>query len=186
MKKLLLAMTMLLAVGAGCMASQGGKNAVVDGKWSLAFDLPEGWVMVVPYQAPTSDVVVPSENVERLDNEVYLQSTAKAILSGGIGAEPEVPTDSYETLVGNSLMRVSRLDPRRLIPSEAEDLGDGFYKLKLCEDGEDCQIYSHYNYEYYLKTDAANYKFILVGDDVEQMIDVVMSAKVVNTAVPAE
>jgi hypothetical protein len=69
MKKLLLALGMLLVVGGGCLSLGKGKEVV--GDWHLAFDLPTGWVMVTPYQEPDSETVVPSQSVDRELNEVF-------------------------------------------------------------------------------------------------------------------
>lgn len=182
MKKLLLAFGLLVVVGAGCVSlGKLGGQKVVDGKWLLAFDLPTPWVMVVPYQSPSNKAVVPSDAVERKDNEIFLQSTAKAILLGGISPDAAVPADSYVGLDGNLLIKVSQLDPRRVIPSEAEDMGDGFSKVKLCDDGGDCQIGGRHNYDYYLKTEATNYKFSVYGDDINQAEQIITSAQVVTT-----
>lgn len=181
MKKLLLALGLLLAVGAGCVSlGKVGGTKTVEGDWYLAFDLPSGWVMTVPYQTPNTEPVTPSQTVDRGDNEVYLQSTGKALLIGGVAPEASVPADSYVTLDNNMQIRVSRLDPHRAIPSEAEDLGHDFSRVKLCEEGEDCQIGGRSNYDYYFHTDSANYKFIVYGDDVNQAENVIMSAQEVT------
>lgn len=184
MKKLLLALGLLIVVGAGCVSlGKLGGQKVVEGKWLLAFDLPSSWMMAVPYQSPSNKAVTPSDAVQHNDNEVYLQSTTKAILLGGIAPDTSVSADSYTDLSGNLLIKVSQLDPRRVIPSEAEDMGHGFFKVKLCEDGEDCQIGGRYNYDYYLKTDTTNYKFIVYGDDINQAEQIITSAEVVTAAV---
>ncbi|MEK7183029.1 MAG: hypothetical protein AAB776_00155 [Patescibacteria group bacterium] len=181
MKKVILALGLLLAVGGGCVSlGKLGGDKVVEGDWSLAFDLPSGWFMTAPYQSPNTEAVVPTQSVEKLDNEIYLQTTDKAILTGGVGAEASVPADSYVTLEGNSQIRVSRLDPRRVVPSEAEDMGNGFSKVKLCDDGGECEIYGHHNYDYYLETEDAIYKFIVYGQDINQIEDIIKSAEVVT------
>lgn len=181
MKKVILGLGLLLAVGGGCAAGGLGGDKKVEGDWFLAFDLPSGWVMTDPYQEPNTDDVTPSQDVNREDNEIFLQTTDKAIVTGGVKPDSSVPEDSYVVRGdGYSQIRASRLDPARLIPSEAEDLGDGFFRVKLCEAGEDCQIYGHHNYDYYLDAGDAKYKFILIGGDVEEMIDIVTSAKVVT------
>ncbi len=181
MKKLFALLGVLLLVGGGCLSlGKLGNDKVVAGDWHLAFDLPSGWVMVVPYQTPNTEPVVPSQAVDRDNNEVYLQTTDKAIVIGGIAPEAEVPAETYVTLSGQTQIRVSQLDPRRVVPSEAEDLGDGFFKLKMCEAGEDCQLGGRSNYDYYFKTDSANYKFIVYGDDTKLAEDIISSAEVVT------
>ncbi|HRH32118.1 MAG TPA: hypothetical protein PLK06_02210 [bacterium] len=183
MKKLVLVLGLLVAVGAGCVSlGKLGGQKVVEGKWLLAFDLPSSWMMTVPYQSPSTKAVVPSDEVERNDNEIYLQSTTKAIVLGGVAPDASVSADSYTNLSGNLLIKVSQLDPRRVIPSEAEDMGDGFSKVKLCEDGGECEIGGRYNYDYYLKTDTTNYKFVVYGDDINQAEQIITSAEVVTAA----
>lgn len=183
MKKVLLALSLLLVVGGGCVSLgkiTGQKQ--VEGKWSLAFDLPADWIMAVPYQSPNTEAVTLSQEVDREDNEIYLQSTNTVIVLGGIKPNDDVPAESYTTLDGQTLIKVSRLDPRRVVPSEAEDLGHDFFKVKLCETGEDCQLGGRLNYDYYLKTTDTNYKFVVYGTDLKQAENIILSAQV--TAVP--
>lgn len=181
MKKVILALGLLLAVGAGCVSvGKLGGNKTVEGDWYLAFYLPSGWVMTSTYRQPTSEAVVPSREVDRDDQEVFLQTSDKAILIGGVGPEAGVPSESYTTLEGNSRIEVSRLDTHRRIPSEAEDLGNGFFKAKECETGGECQMYGRYNYDYYLQTDDANYEFVVYGQDIDKIEDIIKSAEVVT------
>jgi hypothetical protein len=182
MKKVILALGLLLAVGGGCVSvGKLGADKTVEGDWYLAFDLPSGWVMTAPYQAPNTEAVAVSQDVDRDSNEIYLQTTDKAIVGGGIAPDAEVPTDSYVSLLpDNTQIRVSRLDPGRHIPDGAEDLGNSFYKVELCEDGEDCQIGGRHNYDYYLETEDAKYKFIVYGVDTDKAEDIITSAEVVT------
>lgn len=167
MKKLLLTLGLLIAVGGGCVGALGDKfggDKTVEGDWHLAFDLPDGWVMAVPYDEPDSEAIVPDQAIARDLNEVYLQSTDKAVIADGSTPDAAVSTDTYVTS-GYTQIRVTQMDTRRVIPSEAEDLGDGFLKL----DGD-----------FYLKTESANYKFDIRGDDTDQAEDIILSAEVVN------
>lgn len=188
MKKLLFVMGILLFVGGGCVSAKtlGGVQRTVEGDWYLAFDLPNGWVMTDVYDAPRDEAVTPNQTVTREQEEIYLQTTTKAILLGGIGAEDTVAADTYVALQDQTLIKVSRLDSHRVVPSEAEDLGDGFFRVKECEDGEDCQIYGRYNYDYYLKTDGANYEFEIYGSDTKQAENIILSAEVVTDTVVQE
>lgn len=187
MKKLFFALSLLLVVGGGCLSlGRLGGPKIVEGDWYLAFDLPSGWVMTVPYQEPNTAKVVPSQSVDRSENEIFLQTTVIAIVNGGIKPGADVPIESYVPLTGQTQIKVSRLDPHRVVPEEAEDIGDGFFKVKLCEDGGDCQIYGRYNYDLYLKTDTANYKFIIYGDDVSTAENIIKSAEVVTIPEVAE
>ena len=186
MKMLLAGMTaVLMLMGAGCtdnLPLVGGEDTV-EGKWRIAFELPEGWAMLKDYDLPRNEAVTPSEEVTRDLTDVYIQNTTKAVVTGGIQPEAEVPADTYVT-DGFVQIHAFRLDERRVIPSESEDLGDGWYRLKLCEAGEDCTIYGQYHYDYYLvSSSGAKYKFNIVtrGVDPQQAIDVIMTAQEVTT-----
>ncbi|MBU1126145.1 MAG: hypothetical protein ABH826_02470 [Patescibacteria group bacterium] len=183
MKKILLFAVSLALVGAGCL---GGGNKTVEGDWVLAFDLPKEWVMVAPYSLDSP--IDLEKQIERTDSEVWLQSTPKliyqssgfkpndeTIAEAGLDWDEDVVTQEYSQIV------VTYLDSRRLIPEGAEDLGNGFYKFKLCEDDEDCRIGGAYNYEYYLVTQDAKFKFQVSGE-VNKVEDIIFSAE--ETTVP--
>jgi hypothetical protein len=137
MKKFLLLIPALLLLGAGCSFVA---NAPVEGKWQLAFDLPAGWIMAVPYE---EDGTV-SQEVRRDDSEVWLQDT--------------------ETLAPTNKIEATKLDSHRALPTEREDLKNGFFRVKMCEEGGACTAGGHGNYDYYLATDEGNYKFEYFGD----------------------
>jgi len=185
MKKLLAGVaTALVLVGGGCADNIpliGGVDTV-EGKWRLAFDLPQDWVMVEDYDSPRSEIVTPSLEVTRDLSDVIVQSTSKAIVSGGVSPDSEVAEDSF---IGSDFtqIHVYYLDERRIIPSEAEDLDGGWYRLKLCEAGEDCTIYGQYNYDYYLvAASGSKYKFSIItnNQDPQAAVAVIMSAKEVT------
>ncbi len=182
MKKIFLALGLLLVVGGGCVSvGKLGGEKTVEGDWHVAFDLPSDWVMVVPYGRPDTEVVVPSQAIDRSLSEVYIQTTEKAVVIGGIAPEDEVSTDSY-VLLGqdHSLIHVRRLDSSRLLPEGAEDLGNRFFKIKQCEEGEDCQIDGRHDYDYYLETDEAKYMFTSFGERIDDMEKIILSATVVT------
>lgn len=175
MKKILLFAATIALVGAGCL---GGGNKPVEGDWVLTFDLPKDWVMVGPYNLD-SPIDLEGE-IERTDAEVWLQSTDTFVYpSSGAGlSDDQLAEYGIDEILYTdfSLVKVTHLDSRRLIPEEAEDLGDGFYRVKLCEDGEECQIGGAHNYDYYYETENGKYKFDITGytDKVE---DVIFSAQ---------
>lgn len=118
----------LVLAGAGCAASNifsslSGSD-VVEGKWRLAFDLPPGWVMVKEYDSPRKEAVTPSQDVTHDLATILLQSTEKAIVDHGTPGAT-VSTDTYVTS-NYTEIRVDKLDTRRVIPSDATDLGKGF------------------------------------------------------------
>lgn len=177
-------MAVLVLMGAGCANSLPlvGGSDTVEGKWRLAFNLPEGWAMLKDYDEPINKEIVPSEDVTRDLSDIIVQSTSKAIVGGGIKPDSDIGTDTYVSS-GFAKIHVFRLDERRIVPSEANDLGEGWYSVKLCEEGEDCTIYGQYNYDYYLVTESgAKYKFNITTNDfdVQSAIDVIMSAKEVT------
>ena len=189
MKKLVVLFAVLLALGAGCV--QLGKlvpgQKEVAGDWYLAFTLPAGWVMVDDYNDPVRNEVALDFDIAQSDSEIVLQNVDKPIVfSSGAAPDESVSADSYVINEGTRIT-VTRLDPRRLVPSEAEDWGKGFFKLKLCEEGEDCQIGGAHNYEYYLVTENAKYKFEVntrAADRsmaIDEAEDVIRSAKEVTT-----
>ncbi len=172
---------LLLAISVAYVVIKPGGEKIVTGDWYLTFDLPTDWVTLAPYQRPNTEATVTSAEISLALNEVYLQTTDKAIVIGGIVPEAAVSIDSYVLLMpDHSQIRVSRLDPSRIIPGEAEDLGNGFFKVKLCEDNADCQIYGRHNYDYYLETDEAKYLFVSFGQDTDEMEDIILSAKIVT------
>lgn len=166
MKKVFLFALSLVLVGAGC-TSLGG-NKVVEGDWSIAFDLPNDWVMVQPYQPSDTPINLDGE-ITPTDAEVYLQSTDLHILPEGSGQIEEDRVELFGEIVESDFTRISvlKLDPRRVIPSESEDLGDGFFK-----DGE----------IYYFETEDAKYKFTILseGQSTDEAVEVIVSAQVVG------
>lgn len=173
MKRLFLGLIGLVLIGAGCIPVA---NKPVDGKWRLAFDLPSGWVMVVPYEVPgKGETLKPlSDGVRRDDSEIYLQSTDKAICwsSGGPCAEGSVLNEGQQ-------IRVTVLDARRKLDlKELTDLGHGFY-LKpgstAPADGPELLARDIY----YFVSDTNTYEFRYTGD-ASIVKKVILSAKVVT------
>jgi hypothetical protein len=169
MKKVFSIALALVLVGAGC-TSLGG-NKVVTGDWTLAFDLPNDWVMVQPYQ-PSDTPINLEGDINPRDSEVILQSTANHILPAGSGEIEEDRLGLFGEVVTSDYLQISvlKLDPRRIIPSESEDLGDGFFK-----DGE----------VYYFDTGEEKYKFTIKADGLDESaaVDVIMTAQVVEETI---
>ncbi|MBT3230719.1 hypothetical protein HN358_02975 [Candidatus Uhrbacteria bacterium] len=178
MKKVFLGLFALVLLGAGCMPS-----TAVEGDWFLAFDLPNEWVTVRQYQLDSEPVPI-EEGVSREISDIVLQSTSANVYSSS-GYMPE--TEAFQALGDVNMddftyIRALKLDERRVIPSESEDLGDGFYRLKLCEDGDECQIAGRLNYDYYFVTEDSKYQFMVwqQGRDMDDAQDVILSAEVVT------
>jgi hypothetical protein len=174
-----LAISVFVLAGAGCAASNfvssivGGGN--VEGPWRLAFDLPEGWVMVKEYDEPRENVVTPDQNVTHDLPTVLLQSTSKAIVQGGTPDVATVPAETYVTKE-YAVIRVDRLDERRIIPKDAEDLGNGF-------------SYAEGKY-YFVSSSGEKYQFVITSDDNDLTDEkaVILSAQTVTvfTDAPAD
>ncbi len=183
MKRLLFAAgtAVLLMTGAGCssgiMSSITGSDTV-EGKWDLAFDLPSGWVQVEGYAQPNTELPTLSEDVNHTMEMITLQSTNKPIARTTTPAA-SISVESYVT-TNYTKIDVDTLDPRRAIPKDAEDLGNGFFKaapvVKDCVPGS-CTT------TYYFKTaDGAKYMFTVWvnGQDESAARSVILSAKVVT------
>lgn len=161
----------LVLVGAGCF------EAARDERWTLSFALPEGWVMYGAGQGGFAGN--PNAEITKQSGEVVLQSTADALV---IGTPKEDEVEYEGKLVKKedfAYIRVFRLDERRLISDEAEDLGKGFFREKKCEEGEECQDNGAYNYAYFYVKGDAKYQFNIVtnGRTPQEAVDVLMSAK---------
>lgn len=173
MKKLFsaLAIGSMVVMGGGCAASNVISSIVgndtVEGKWRLAFDLPDGWVMVTEYDEPRENVVTPDQGVTHDMPTVILQSTEKAIVQGSAPDAALVPVETYVTRDYSSI-RVDRLDARRIIPKDAEDLGNGF----STSEGK----------YYYVSLSGEKYQFVITTDDKDltDEIAVILSAEIVT------
>lgn len=139
----------------------------VEGSWYLAFDIPDDWVIVPHYnegfdKAPTAALVTSDMS------DIVVQSTEKIIALTGSSELPEGTfiTDDY------TFIRVFRMEKRSLIPGEAEDIGNGFFKLE-----------KGVNATYYYEGTGSNYKFIVYrdGQDLGVAEDVITSAKEVTS-----
>ncbi len=169
----------VLLIGVGCFASQINQNvSQIEGEWQLTFALPSDWVMVKEYSEPEKKVVTPSQEVTKELPSVVLQSTNKAIVRIST-PDVVVPVDSYINSDFSKII-VYLLDPRRKIPSDAKNLGNGFFQDTVvsnnCTGDSICQA----TY-YYVASTGEKYLFSLYTN--KQRIDtaqsVVLSAKVV-------
>ncbi len=156
MKKLFLFAATIALLGAGCLTKA---PATVEGDWVLAFDLPKGWVMVAPYQDEEVDL---EKGITRTDSEVWLQSSESV--------KPAI--------------KVTHLDSHRLIPEEAESIGDGFFRVTVCDETQGMECLGVEPYEYYFETQESKYKFIVDTEETSltTIDEIIMSAK--ETAAP--
>ena len=183
MKRLLLSFgaAVLLLTGAGCasnIVSSITGEGNVEGKWKLAFDLPSGWVQVVGYAQPNTELPTLSQDVNHTMGMVTLQSTDKPIArtttpATAIAAESFV-TSNYTKI------DVDWLDSRRSVPKDATDLGNGFWKAAPVV--SDCAPGSCTS-TYYLQTESGEkYLFTVwqVGQEASVAEAVILSAKPVT------
>lgn len=177
MKKLFAALAFVVLLGGGCV---GGEKApeVVTGDWYLAFDLPEGWVMIPNYD--DGDAAVTSEAVTKETADIALQSTSKTIVF-----DAEAPEGvEVETGVATKIV-VYRLSSRRSIPDEVEDLGGGFFEQHFeCPSGAECDPRTSFSTYYYVGTvDKYQFKVSATHNNNEtsaQAESVILSAKEVT------
>jgi len=176
MKKMILGFCALVLLGAGCTTP----GSTVEGDWFLAFDMPDEWVMVEHYKMG-SEAMSLEEGVNLEIFDVVIQSTDMGVYT----SSGYMPEDSQLEEIGGvvtenfTYIRVLKIDSRRVVPSEAEDLGNGFYKEQLCEDGGECQIGGQSNYQYYFVTEDAKYQFMITqrDQDLEVAEGVILSAR---------
>lgn len=163
MKKIVLGLCSLVLIGAGCAP---GSTQVADSDWWLALDLPEDWVMVAHYGDKVPDPT--SVAITSAMSDVVVQSTALPI-----ELEGEQLDETIEAFVSEdyTYIRIFRYDDRKVIPSEATDLGDGFYYDDSGE-GE----------SYWYEGEYGKYRFHLTIDsqDRETASDVILSAQEQN------
>lgn len=142
----------MLLAGGGCSSG----STTVEGKWRLAFNLPEGWAMVKEYNEPRKEVVTPSQDVTHDLPTVIIQSTSKAIARTST-PEATISTDTY---VASNFSKIVayKLDDRRKIPSSATDLGNGYYQdtdaANVCTGDNICRATF-----YYVTSNEEKYQF---------------------------
>lgn len=138
------------------------KETVV-GAWYLTLDMPEGWVMVPPYDE-NIDANPAAAEVTSDMADVIVQSTSKAIALTGTSAlhEGEYVADNYTSI------HVFRMEKRTRIPEDAKDLGNGFFSVQ-----------KDVNTIYYLAGEGATYKFVVYqkGNEASLAEQVTTSAK---------
>lgn len=168
----------LVLVGFGC--SQGpvaetqtapdgtslAQKEKVEGVWHLSFSMPSGWVMV-PQYTEDDDKKPTDGKVDNQMTDIVLQSTDKIVALTGESslAEGTYVTDGY------TYIRAFRMNKSSIIPAEAVDIGNGFYKLE-----------KGVTLTYYMKGEFANYKFVVYWDEQDTAIaeGVITSAKEVT------
>jgi len=188
MKKLFILFTAFVLVGAGCLGTGSKQSQDVEGRWSLAFDLPDGWYMMRPY---TTDQGASTQSlIERLDPEVYLQDTEKTIWRGNRAPQPEDITRLQEVVTDQDsyiLIAASHLDSRRAIPSEAVLLANGLKALDPCATNADCGVDAP-KMQYWLETNGDKYQFnvFMTPDRLSKEAEAIITTAKAVTAPVAE
>lgn len=153
MKKLLPFLGCLVILGFGCI---GGGKVTTAGNWWLDFSLPKGWVMYGPAQK--NYLASAKTAITRDLNEIVLQSTDNVINVHGSGVE-DPATYEDKTIVNDNYVaiRVLRLDDRRIIPKEAEDLKGGLFLDKVSN-------------TYYYVAGESKYQFFVISKGADAAI----------------
>jgi hypothetical protein len=178
MKKIFALLFGLMLVGAGC---SGG---TVEGDWYLAFDLPNDWIVTQAYSEGDKEEGV---DVTRDHVEVFLQSADAHMIFSDNELDAETEGRLLREVLYEDMTRisVSRLDERRIIPSEAEGLGDGWYKLAPCAetpDDEGC-VDDGTTMSYYLEADSGDkylFRVTVDGQEISDAEEVLMTAEEVT------
>lgn len=163
----------LILIGAGCFGEPR------DERWALSFNLPEGWVQYAPGEQEFAGN--PEDEITPQDPEIILQSTPEAIDLSGDSQRQEyngqpVRSEDY------AVIRATRLDERRIISDEAEDLGDGLLRQSRCKEDQPCRAAGVHEFTYYYVRGDSKYQFIITinGQSPDRAIEVIESVKPVR------
>ncbi len=181
MKKIFALLFGLVLVGAGCSGS------TAEGDWYLAFDLPNDWIMTQAYREGDKEEGV---DATRDHVEIFLQNVDAHMIFGGSEPDAEEASRLLRDIVRDDMIRisVSRLDERRIIPSEAESLGEGWYRLAPCSetpDDEGC-VDDGTTMTYYLEADSGDkylFRVSVRGHEISEAEVVLMTAEEVTLEV---
>jgi hypothetical protein len=126
----------------------------------------------------------PGAEITKDSSEVVLQNTKDAIYPVHNGPVKEGVTELAGAPIratGYTAIRIFRLDSRRVIPKDAEEVEKNIFRVKECEDGESCTERDAHNYVYYYAKGDEKYKFIIYSDEdkEQEAIDVILSTKAV-------
>jgi hypothetical protein len=168
MKRMALALFCTLLLGFGCNSPEE-----VRGLWKLTFTLPDGWVMASSYNENENYPL--DTGVVHTDQTIALQSARKKFCM----AESACIGGAELLGEGDTVIVATVIDSAVQIPPMAEDLGNNFFRLKICDDGGPCMADHRGNYQYFLKTEAENYQFFYWGNP-DPVEGVITSGKVVN------
>lgn len=163
----------LVFIGAGCF---GGQR---DERWALSFDLPEGWAQ---YAEGEQDFAgSPEGEISPQDPEITLQSTADAINLEGESDRASFEGQSVRT-EDFAVIRATRLDERRKISDDAEDLGKGLFRESRCKEDDPCRAEGVHEYRYYFVNGESKYQFVIItnGRTADEAVKVIESVKPVR------
>lgn len=127
--------------------------------------------------APSYDedgVQVPAaDSISTAMSDIVVQDTNKVVVRTG---ETELTEGTYVTS-DYTYISVYRMDKRAVVPEEADDLGNGFWKLE-----QGVQL------TYYFTAEGATYKFVVYQDGQDRALteQVVLSAKEVTDFTQAQ
>ncbi|MFH1711845.1 MAG: hypothetical protein ABH846_01245 [Patescibacteria group bacterium] len=173
----------IILLGAGCLGGGGtdspdNNDTDTDGtaasNWDLAFDLPEGWIVSSDYSE--GSIMPSAEGISPELTDIVIQSTDKNIMLKEIEdielSEDQIETESYTRI------QVYRYTPRKSVPDNAEDLGNGFYKAEFCKEGDACDVGGRTRYDYYFRTEHNLFVFLIhqKNQDIQAAEGVILTA----------
>lgn len=176
MKKLLAIFGTLVLLGAGCAA--GTNPATEYNDWRIGFNLPEGWAMVESYTEGESAV---GTNVKPSNPEIFLQSSSLHHVYRYDSLTESQLAKVGEVEAGDRMrITVQEIDERRLIPSEAQEVGEDMYRNIRCED-ESCTGANTLPVEYYKEfPSGARYLFLI--QQIGELYDEPVARSIIESA----
>lgn len=150
-------------------------------EYPLQFDLPKGWIMTegctitvdgkeqrvgcaenIAGIESQSELPVLDRSIDAQATTVYLQNTNLLPLFGGIASNNGVE-NAYQSndVALITVTRVTNADVLMGRRGETVDMGDGFYKVTICDvevSGPECGMYGQWSHEYYFVGETGTYR----------------------------
>lgn len=160
MKKIILSFSVFLILfGFGCA------NNRVEGDWYLNFDTSEEWRMAT--RSSGTFYTNLHQEISRELNEVVLQNTHQLILLEGL--ENIAEDDERDFITENfTIIEISRLDERRLLPREAEYIGSNIHRHQTCGTEERPCRENRFEFDYYYELNDNKFRFVIISDNPDQ------------------
>ncbi len=180
MKKLFTTIGLVLLMGAGCMGSFGSdaQSEPERETWWLTFDLSSEWVIAPAYD--DEQLIDVQDAIRKEVNEIYIQNTSKNIWL----TEGQSPTEEEIQKLGGdeaivyedfTLIHIMRLDKRRVLPEEREQLQANFSRIQVCD--TECTS-GQGEFRYYFEGEKENYQIDVYqkGQELAVAEDIIFTA----------